>query len=85
MNHQLVKNASCVLLLSYLSSVVVYGCYCILCKCEKSFTCADKKKVYSGWLKDRYSDCCNALCTLICHENTSVQVVCHALYDINGT
>lgn len=34
---------------------------------------ADKQKVYTTWLKDRYSDCCNALFTLICHENTSVQ------------
>lgn len=34
---------------------------------------ADKQKVYISWLKDRYSDCCDALCTLICHENTSVQ------------
>jgi len=38
--------------------------------------------VYTSWLKDRYSDCCNALCTLICHENTSVQV-CELSYVIS--
>jgi len=51
---------------------VICCCCCILC--NANFTCADKQKVYTIWLKDQYFECCDALCTLICHENRSVQV-----------
>lgn len=35
---------------------------------------SNKEMVYCTWIRDRYADCCQYLCDLLSHENSSVQV-----------